>query len=293
MSGGRNYAQAGEAGLVMSTFPDPANPTPSASVIDSYFNECMSGFEHEVASHMIWAGKLQEGLALTRAIHDRYAAAKRNPYNEIECSDHYARAMASYGTYIAICGYEYHGPKGYLAFSPKLTPENFKAAFTAAEGWGSFTQQRTGTQQIMNVTMQQGQLSLKTFAFDVAPGATTGSFQFWLNGVPVSATTSRSGDRITVTLTSTLILSAGQSLAATMASTSPAITALIPSVSGCLLTWQSVPGKTYAVQYSDLLPATWQTLQTGVAASAGAVTVFNDTTSPGHSQRYYRIQVEP
>ena len=293
VSGGRNYAQAGEAGLVMSTFPDPANPTPSANVIDSYFNECMSGFEHEVASHMIWAGKLQEGLALTRAIHDRYAPAKRNPYNEIECSDHYARAMASYGTYIAICGYEYHGPKGYLAFSPKLTPENFKAAFTTAEGWGRFTQQRTGTQQIMNLMMQQGQLSLKTFAFDVAPGATTGSFQFLLNGVPVSATPSRSGDRITVTLTSSLILPAGQSLTATMASASPAITSLIPGVSGSLLTWQSVPGKTYTVQYSDLLPANWQTLQTGVAASAGAVSVFTDTTSLGHSQRYYRIQVEP
>ena len=46
--------------------------------------------------------------------------------------------MASYGVFLAACGYEYHGPKGHLAFAPRLTPEDFRAAFTAAEGWGRF-----------------------------------------------------------------------------------------------------------------------------------------------------------
>ena len=294
VSGGRNYAEPGESGLVMSTFPDPAHPTPTAGTVAGYFNECMSGFEHEVASHMIWAGRLQDGLAVTRAIHDRYSPTKRNPYNEIECGDHYARAMASYGSFIAICGYEYHGPKGYLAFSPKLTPENFKAPFTTAEGWGSYSQQRSDTQQLMNLTMRQGQLRLSTFAFDVAPGAITGNFQFLLNGVPVSATTNSSGGRITVALASPLILTAGQSLAATVVSKAPVITTVTDGVNGCQLTWQSVPGKTYTVQCSDdLLPAGWRTLQARVAASAGLTTTFTDATAPGHPLRFYRIHVEP
>ena len=84
-----------------------------------YFHECMTGFEHQVASHMMAEGMTDEALVITRAIHDRYHAAKRNPYNEIECSDHYARAMAGYGTFITACGFEYHGPKGYLRFAPK------------------------------------------------------------------------------------------------------------------------------------------------------------------------------
>ena len=87
---------------------------------------------------------VQEGLAITRAIHDRYHASRRNPWNEVECGDHYARAMASYGVFLAACGYEYHGPKGHLAFAPRLTPEDFRAAFTTAEGWGTFSQKRDG-----------------------------------------------------------------------------------------------------------------------------------------------------
>ena len=85
---------------------------------------------------------LQNGLAVTRAIHDRYNAALRNPYNEIECSDHYSRAMASYGVFLAAGGFDYHGPQRHLAFSPRLHSEQFRAAFTSAAAWGTLTKSR-------------------------------------------------------------------------------------------------------------------------------------------------------
>ena len=95
---GRPFASAGEAGLLMCTWPKGGiRPAWKEHWQFMYFNECMTGFEYQVAAHMLWEKMLKEGLAITRAIHDRYHPAKRNPFNEIECSDHYARAMASYG----------------------------------------------------------------------------------------------------------------------------------------------------------------------------------------------------
>ncbi|MEP6748497.1 MAG: GH116 family glycosyl-hydrolase, partial [Bacteroidota bacterium] len=95
-TGGRPYALEGDGGMVMNTNPHN-EPKPYGENVTwqlGYFHECMSGFEHQVAAHMMAEGMTDEALILTRAIHDRYHAAKRNPYNEIECSDHYARAMA-------------------------------------------------------------------------------------------------------------------------------------------------------------------------------------------------------
>ncbi|MCC6487487.1 MAG: hypothetical protein IT364_08295, partial [Candidatus Hydrogenedentes bacterium] len=129
-----------------------------------YFNECMNGFEYQAAGHMVWEGLVQEGLAVTRAVHDRYSALRRNPWNEVECGDHYARSMASYGVFLAVCGFEYHGPKGHIGFAPRLTPEKFKAAFTCAEGWGTY--QQTASDSIMEVKIEvkRGALSVKTLA---------------------------------------------------------------------------------------------------------------------------------
>jgi len=138
--GGRPYAITGDGGMVMNTNPHNEEKPYGDNVTwqMGYFHECMSGFEHQVAAHMMGEGMIEESMILTRMIHDRYHAARRNPFNEIECSDHYARAMASYGTFINACGFAYHGPKGYLAFAPKMRQPEFKAAFTAAEGWGSY-----------------------------------------------------------------------------------------------------------------------------------------------------------
>lgn len=158
--GGRPYALPGEGGMIMNT--NPKNEEAPYGVKDAwqvtYFHECMSGFEHQVASHMMAEGMVEESLVLTRAIHDRYNAKKRNPFNEVECSDHYARAMASYGTFITACGFTYHGPMQEIGFAPKLNADNFKAAFTAAEGWGTYSQNRKGKDFECKIEVKSGRL---------------------------------------------------------------------------------------------------------------------------------------
>ena len=162
---GRWYATAGDAGLLMCTWPRSGRPENWDKHWQyMYFNECMSGFEYQAAAHMIYEGMLTEGLAVTRAIHDRYNAAFRNPYNEIECSDHYSRAMAGYGVFQAVCGLSYHGPLGHLGIDPRLKPEQFSAAFTAAEGWGTIRQTIDNRLQTERIEIQYGCLMLQEFS---------------------------------------------------------------------------------------------------------------------------------
>jgi hypothetical protein len=175
-----------------------------------YFNECMSGFEHQLASHMMWEGMVIESLAITRAIHDRYGGRLRNPYNEIECSDHYARAMASYGTYLAACGFECHGPQGHLGFDPRLTPADFRAAFTAADGWGTFAQKEEGGSRQAAIEVKWGGLRLRTVRLGgLGPGQEVAAK---LAGREVSASIAERDGRPVIRFDQELRLDAGQRL---------------------------------------------------------------------------------
>ena len=198
--GGRPYALAGESGMIMNTNPkNEAKPYGDNVTWQlGYFHECMTGFEHQVASHMMAEGMTDEALALTRAIHDRYHAAKRNPFNEIECSDHYARAMASYGTFISACGFEYHGPKGYIAFAPKMGADNFRAAFTGAAGWGSYSQACRNGKQEHQLQLAYGSLQLQTLKLPARIKVKNGVVR--LNGRQLSATVQQEDDSVMVRL---------------------------------------------------------------------------------------------
>ncbi len=215
---GRWYAMAGEAGLLMCTFPRAGWDYEQAKGkgpdwAAGYFNECMNGFEYQAAGHMVWEGMVQEGLAVTRAVHDRYHASRRNPWNEVECGDHYARSMASYGVFLAACGFEYHGPKGRLGFAPRLSLDRFKAAFTTAEGWGTFTQQRSATGLSAGVAVKHGKLRLKTLV--LATARPPAGVRVVAAGKPVAATHAFANGRLTVTLAADAHLEAGQTLEVT------------------------------------------------------------------------------
>jgi hypothetical protein len=187
--GGRPYALPGEGGMIINTNPKNEEK-PYGENVDwqmGYFNECMTGFEYEVASHLIAEGLTDEGLILVRSIHDRYHAAKRNPYNEIECSDHYARAMASYGSFITACGYEYHGPKGYMRFAPQWNADDFKAPFTAAEGWGTYSQKQSSKAMECLLEPKYGQVRLSRFSVKIPIGLKVKTVNVQLSGqyIPV------------------------------------------------------------------------------------------------------------
>lgn len=197
---GRPYALDGEAGLVMCTWPNGGRKKDWEKHWQyGYFNECMTGFEYQAASHMMWegGGLIEKSLAITRSVHDRYHPLRRNPYNEIECSDHYARAMASYGVYVAICGFEYHGPKGYLAFDPRIQKDDFKAAFVASEGWGSFSQKKRGERKTAEITAVHGKIKLNSVALG-NENSKARRAKVLINGKQIKVKTKVSKDKINI-----------------------------------------------------------------------------------------------
>ena len=178
---------AGEAGLIMCTWPrgEQARLTQG---FDYYFNECMNGFEYQVAGHMIWEGLVREGLTVARAVHDRYHPARRNPWNEVECGDHYARSMASYGVYLAACGYEYHGPRRHLGFTLASAAEADSARRVHyRRRVGSFAQDDEAGTLTARVQLKWGRLALKTLALHTASGGKPGKVTATLAGRSVAA----------------------------------------------------------------------------------------------------------
>jgi hypothetical protein len=145
-------------------------------------------------------------------IHDRYHASKRNPWNEVECSSHYARAMASYGVFLAACGFACDGPKGRLGFAPRLTPNDFRAPFTAAEGWGTFRQRADAGGLQAEVRVKWGRVRLRELS--LAPGGIPGSATARVTaaGKPVRATCGLSDGQCKVALERDVVLKAGETL---------------------------------------------------------------------------------
>ncbi|MDB4584291.1 GH116 family glycosyl hydrolase [Draconibacterium sp.] len=224
IKGERIYAMPEEAGLLMTTWPyggdEKAVPGMAARPDHSdywegpggYFDECMNGFEYQAASHMVWENMLTEGLSVMKAVHERYNAAKRNPYDEVECSSHYSRSMASYGIFIAACGFEYHGPKGIIGFSPKISPENFKAPFTTAEGWGSFSQKVVDGKQTEQIDLRYGKLKLKKWSFHPINGMQANRVEVKVDGKTIDARFNYEDASYIVHVENEISMNAGQGL---------------------------------------------------------------------------------
>ena len=172
----RTYALNGEAGLLLCTWPRggrPAFPFP-------YSDEVWTGIEYQVAAHLIYAGLLDEGLAIVRGLRDRHDGERRNPWNEFECGNHYARAMASWSLLLALSGYRYSAPAGRISFAPALSAERFRCFFSTGSGWGSFAQQSesggfTATLELRGGSLRLQRIGLRPPAPPTRVSATRGS----------------------------------------------------------------------------------------------------------------------
>lgn len=158
----RAFAGAKDKGLIICTWPKGGRP----GHVMLYSDEVWTGIEYQVAAHMIGEGMVEEGYAIVKAARDRYDGAPRepigrNPWNEIECGGHYARAMSSWSLLTALSGWNYDGLTRLLAFGPQTTPERFQCAFVGPESWGSASQTAGGGKQRTEFAIKVGKLPVK------------------------------------------------------------------------------------------------------------------------------------
>jgi len=126
------YALGHEPGLLVCSWPRGGKPT----LPFVYSDEAWTGIEYQVASHLIEEGLVEEGLTIVQAARSRYEGRTRNPWNEYECGNWYARAMASYAVLGALSGFRYSAVDKTLHFGPKLAVRPFKTFFSTASGFG-------------------------------------------------------------------------------------------------------------------------------------------------------------
>ena len=119
--------------MLLCTWPLAGKPT----LPFVYSDEVWTGIEYQVASHLIAEGFVNEGLSIVKALRSRYDGRIRNPWNEYECGNYYARAMASYALLGVLAGFRYSAVQRTLWFGPQLTIRPFKTFFSTASGFGT------------------------------------------------------------------------------------------------------------------------------------------------------------
>jgi uncharacterized protein (DUF608 family) len=192
----RTYALNDEAAIIVCDYgnaPRPSIPFP-------YYAEAWSGQEYLVAALMMNWGMVDEGVQCVQNIRARFDGEKRNPWDEPECGHHYARAMSSWSTFVAMSGFQYDGPAAAIVAVPKIPSDDFQCFFSTGTGWGTFGFRKWNGSNIFNLGVMGGKLACRSCEF-VAPG-TTASVTF--NGDPIASRVERRQDRIIVNFKETL-----------------------------------------------------------------------------------------
>jgi uncharacterized protein (DUF608 family) len=190
----RVYAMNDEKGLVLCTWPRgkrPLFPFP-------YSDEVWYGIEYQVACCLIHHGFVDEGLAIVKGIRERHNGKNRNPWNEVECGNHYARSLASYGLLQALSGFYHAAPEKRIQFAPRINEKNFQCVFSQEGSWGIFQQklERKGGWEI-RLTIKSGALELKEIILGMRLKETGARFFAGEDRIGARIVTREEGSKIT------------------------------------------------------------------------------------------------
>jgi uncharacterized protein (DUF608 family) len=203
--GYRIFADQDDSGLLVCTWPRGGRP----EVPVRYCDEVWTGIEYQVAAHCIMEGMREEGLKILAALRARYNGTRRNPYNEIECGDHYSRAMAGWSVLDALSGFRYNAWESALSFVPAMETRD-EACFPVitGDGWGTFDRHRVAQGWQIDLTCASGHLKVQrlTLSGSLSPTAVTYADE------PLSFELYRQDNTLTLIFSEALVLTRESSL---------------------------------------------------------------------------------
>lgn len=149
----RSYALGDEAALLMASWPKgrPSVPFP-------YFSEVMTGFEYTAAIGMLYENQLEPGLRCINNIRNRFDGSKRNPFDEVECGHHYARAMVSWASTLALSGFQYSAVSQTMQFNRQEGTYFWSNGYA----WGQCVKKKRPDGWQVILTVLHGEVPLKT-----------------------------------------------------------------------------------------------------------------------------------
>jgi len=180
----RIYALNDEQGLLLCSWPRGNRP----QFPFVYSDEVWCGIEYQVASHLIYEGFVDEGLAIVKGVRSRHDGRRRNPWNEFECGSHYARSLASWSVLLALSGMHLDAPNRAIAFAPRLDVDPFGCFWSSGTGWGSYRQSQAGWAE---VSVRQGSLTLARLRLGTLPATTAQDARWHASNVRMRATSAR------------------------------------------------------------------------------------------------------
>jgi len=88
----RVFASDHDKGLLTATYEEGQRRT----VPLLYSDETWTGIEYAYAALAFYEGFEEEAMQVIKAVRARYDGRERNPFNEVECGDHYIRALSAW-----------------------------------------------------------------------------------------------------------------------------------------------------------------------------------------------------
>lgn len=154
----RTYALNEEAAVVVCDYGNAERP----HIPFPYYAEAWTGQEYLVAALMMNWGMVKEGVECVENVRARFDGEKRNPWDEPECGHHYARAMSSWSTVVALSGFLYDGAAAAVIAAPKMPRENFECFWATGTGWGTFSLRMQAGRTVFAIKVLKGTLACRS-----------------------------------------------------------------------------------------------------------------------------------